>query len=158
MTLLDIGSGIRPDVWKRWNLGKHPQVCVEPCPDYVAWLLRERPDLIVVQARVQDCIHLFPDDSFDHVTMCDVIEHLERDEALPLLAHLIRIARVSAHVMTPIGFMEQSGDRGDGRDPWGLNGCEWQYHRSGWTYADFDGWEIVPSVEDGRLFEAHYHV
>lgn len=161
MSLLDIGAGIRPDVWRRWpEIEQHatPHVCVEPCEEYCDVLRDGYPDLIVVQATLQDCVNLFRPRSFDHICITDVIEHIERDEVLPLIEPLCRIARIAVHVMTPIGFVEQSGYRLDGKDPWGLNGQVWQKHVSGWTPDDFPGWRIVNGVEDGKLFEAHLDV
>lgn len=159
MSLLDIGAGIRPYVHKRWDwIDDSVHVCVEPHAEYADVLRDTYPDVIVVRAKLQDCPSLFPERSFDHVCITDVIEHIERDEVLPLIEPLCRIARVGVHIMTPIGFMEQSGYRGDGKDPWGLNGQAWQKHVSGWTPDDFPGWRIVMGVEDGRLFEAHYEV
>jgi SAM-dependent methyltransferase len=68
----------------------------------------------------------FDDASFDVVTCVEVIEHLERDAGLRLLAELERVGRLVI-VTTPNGFLEQGE----------LAQNPLQRHRSGWTVADF---------------------
>lgn len=161
MSLLDIGAGIRPFVWKRWDyieLYSQPHVCVEPHGEYCDELLTMPDNLVVIQAKLQDVPALFRPRSFDHIVITDVIEHIDKDVVLPLIEPICNLARIGVHIMTPIGFAEQSGYRGDGKDPWGLNGQAWQKHVSGWTPDDFPGWHCVMGVENGKLFEAHLDV
>jgi hypothetical protein len=60
--------------------------------------------------------------------MFDLIEHLERGDALELLHRAERIARRVVVLTTPNGFLEQSS----------YGGNELQRHRSGWTVADLE--------------------
>ncbi|MDP9406463.1 MAG: class I SAM-dependent methyltransferase [Actinomycetota bacterium] len=69
-----------------------------------------------------------PPASFDAVVMLDLIEHLDRDAALELLARAERAARRRVIVSTPNGFVPQ-GDVG---------GNPFQVHRSGWTVAELE--------------------
>jgi SAM-dependent methyltransferase len=66
---------------------------------------------------------LFAADSFDVCLALDLIEHLERQDAIELLLAMERIARQRVVVLTPNGFLEQ--DEYDGN--------AWQRHRSGWS-------------------------
>ena len=94
----------------------------------------------------------------------DVIEHLEKSEALDLLKRLKRteaLARKQIVLFTPLGFLPQEDL--DGKDAWGLDGGAWQEHKSGWSPEDFDGsWRIYASkvfhTVDcfGRAFETPY--
>ena len=136
-TVLDIGSGIRP---QRVIAGF--TVSVEPCAEYAEILRREHPELVVVNALWSEVPRLFAPGSFDHVTILDVIEHLDKDEGRRLLNATIPIARLSVRVFTPLGFLAQEPGEG-GIDAWGLHGGEWQRHRSGWTEADFVGWSFT---------------
>ena len=69
-----------------------------------------------------------PDGSFDAVVMFDLIEHLEREDAVELLRRAERVARRVVVLTTPNGFVEQGG----------YDGNELQRHRSGWTVADLE--------------------
>jgi 2-polyprenyl-3-methyl-5-hydroxy-6-metoxy-1,4-benzoquinol methylase len=69
-----------------------------------------------------------PAGSYDAVVVLDLIEHLERDDALELLARAERAARHKVVVSTPNGFVAQ-GD---------VAGNPFQIHRSGWTCGDLE--------------------
>ena len=63
------------------------------------------------------------------VTLMDVVEHLEKCEALQLLRETQKHVQQIV-VFTPLGFMDQD----DG---------EWNSHRSGWMPGDFGkGWKV----------------
>lgn len=64
----------------------------------------------------------FAERSFDCVVASDLIEHLEKADALRLLGLMERIARKKVIVFTPNGFLLQ-GEYGDN---------PFQRHRSGW--------------------------
>lgn len=61
--------------------------------------------------------------SFDAVVMLDVIEHLERDEAMALIRKAESIARKKVVISSPNGFIQQCA----------LDGNPLQQHLSGWT-------------------------
>jgi hypothetical protein len=135
--ILDIGGGIRPQ-----DIISGDTTVLEPHAEYREWLNANRPDVRVVAGEWVDAPRLFPPLSFDHVTILDVIEHLDHDEGARLLALTLPLARVSVTVFTPLGFQPQEPGEG-GCDAWGLHGGEWQRHRSGWTPEDFPGWRIL---------------
>ena len=137
MTTLDIGGGIRPQT----IFPGHTTV-LEPHAEYREWLATNRPDVDVVAGEWADAMRLFKPLSFAHVTLLDVIEHVEKGEALALLNKTLDLARISVVVFTPLGFIEQNPGEG-GLDAWGLHGGEWQRHRSGWCRRDFEGWRVV---------------
>ncbi len=66
---------------------------------------------------------LFGPGSFDGVLALEVIEHLNEEEAVALIAQMERLARRFVILSTPNGFFPQ-GDAG---------GNPFQVHRSGWT-------------------------
>ncbi len=143
--LLDIGCGIRPQQLVR----PMTHICFEPCSEYVSHLqaaVAESFDrnYLVINAGWQQAVRFFPPGSVDTVILVDVIEHLEKEEALALLQATVCLARRQVAVFTPLGFMPQSHD--DGKDAWGLGGGVWQEHRSGWYPEDFgDEWGIFLS-------------
>jgi hypothetical protein len=66
---------------------------------------------------------------YETVTLINVIEHLEKEEATRLLKQTEDYAKQIV-IFTPLGFMEQ-------------NDGEWNTHRSGWMSEDFGkGWGV----------------
>ncbi len=141
--LLDIGCGIAPQRYVRPLV----HVCCEPFGQYVSVLrarLAAETDrcYIVLQATWAQAVEMFPEGAVDSVFLIDVIEHVEKVEAMRLLEATARIARRQVVLFTPLGFMPQSHP--DGRDAWGLDGGHWQEHKSGWQPEDFDAaWTIL---------------
>jgi hypothetical protein len=144
--LLDIGCGIMPQTY----IDPSVHICCEPFPQYVN-VLQEKirknennrsSNYVVLNMTWSEVIKAFPKDSVDTVILVDVIEHLEKKEALDLLKQTEFIARHQILIFTPLGFLPQSHP--DGRDAWGLDGGAWQEHKSGWLPDDFDStWEII---------------
>ena len=64
---------------------------------------------------------------YDAVVICDVLEHLAKDEAIDLLDRIENCATKKVIIFTPNGFIEN--DEGDG-DPY-------QAHLSAWGPADY---------------------
>lgn len=141
--VLDIGCGICP----QQMLQPLVHICCEPFPQYIEKLLEKTArlhdrDYIIVNASWQEAVKIFPAKSVDTVILNDVIEHLEKEEALQLLRQTEMIARSQIAIFTPLGFMPQVDD--NGKDAWGMDGTVWQEHRSGWQPEDFgDSWEII---------------
>jgi hypothetical protein len=142
--LLDIGCGIKPQKYIRPVV----HICCEPFGEYVSHLQKEIVALeqrdrtyIVLKMGWGDAVRYFPPHSVDTVFLVDVIEHLEKEEGRKLLALTEIIARKQVVVFTPLGFMPQHHE---GKDAWGMNGADWQEHKSGWQPKDFgDGWQII---------------
>lgn len=125
-TVIDVGAGVRP---ADWFGARH--ICVEPSVKYAAVLRKHGYETINETA-----IEGLPScPEADVVLMFDVIEHMEREEALESIA--LARAKGRVFIYTPLGFVEQN------TDDWGYGEHGWQTHRSGWTPADFAGWRIV---------------
>ncbi|SDD91686.1 Methyltransferase domain-containing protein [Paenibacillus sp. UNCCL117] len=143
--LLDIGCGIVPH--DDYILPK-VYICCEPYQEYIE-ILNEKIDkktntiFVVLNYDWEAVVNHFADESVDTVFLLDVIEHLDKETGKQLLARTERIARKQIVIFTPLGFVENETMQ-DGKDAWGLNGAEWQKHRSGWVPEEFDGtWDIV---------------
>lgn len=67
-----------------------------------------------------------PDKSFDAVMAIDLLEHFEKEESRALLATMERLARTTAVLFTPNGFLPQPA----------LDGNPWQEHRCGWDSVE----------------------
>ncbi|MGL5557769.1 MAG: hypothetical protein ACRDC3_01385 [Paraclostridium dentum] len=129
--LLDIGCGIRPFT----NIECKIHICCEPYNEYIEVLNEKYKDLLVLNMSWQDVVKSFPFNSIDTILLSDVIEHLEKEEAIDLLSKTLNIASQQVIIFTPLGFFEQ--DHPDGIDAWGFHGGKWQTHRSGWYPEDF---------------------
>lgn len=133
--ILDIGGGIRPQ-----EIFPGHTVVLEPCAEYRAWLCANRPDIEVIAGEWAD-VNDFEPESYDHVTLLDVVEHVDKPTALDLLEATKAIARISVVVFTPLGY-ESLEPGPDGLDAWGMHGGEYQRHVSGWHPRDFPGWDV----------------
>lgn len=136
-TVLEIGPGIQPQTLVSGVV----HVCVEPYQPYAELLSQEHPDYTVLNCTWSQALRLLLPGSVDSVVLLDVIEHLEKDEGTRLLERTISLARSQVVVQTPLGFMPQGED--EVKDAWGMDGVDWQVHRSGWSPEDFPGWSIL---------------
>jgi hypothetical protein len=140
--VLDIGCGIRPQNFIKPSV----QICCEPFDQYIE-ILQDKiktfydRNFLIIKATWAEAVKLFPPKSVDTVFLVDVIEHLEKEEALALLQATQNIVRHQVAIFTPVGFMPQNHP--DGKDAWGLDGGAWQEHKSGWQPEDFDdSWDV----------------
>lgn len=133
--VLDIGCGIVPINYFRPKL----HIMVEPFEEYRNILLQRHGDdksVMIVNNGALETLRQFSDQSIDSVFLLDVIEHLDKDVGVAVIAELERVTRIQAVIFTPLGFMPQHMEHGEA-DAWGLSGAEVQEHRSGWTPDDF---------------------
>ncbi|MVF22902.1 hypothetical protein [Methylocaldum sp. BRCS4] len=162
-TVLDIGCGIRPQTYT--NPLVH--ICCDPFEQYVDYLEKWTETEMVgiflpVKAGWKEIAEQVPPKSVDTVFLLDVIEHLEKEEGSRLLRLTEKIARRQVIIFTPLGFLPQ--EHSGAKDAWGLDGADYQAHRSGWLPdLDFDEtWEIHASREfhyidnNGNPFDKPY--
>lgn len=130
-TVLDIGSGIRPQC----IVPCEKMICFEAHDEYLAQLQQYGFDTFAGVAP-RDLTRV--ESPIDTVTMIDVIEHMEREDGIETIRLALEIAQRQVIVFTPLGFMKQ--DQDGSTDAWGMQGQYWQRHRSGWKPEDFPGW------------------
>lgn len=125
------------------------RVGVDIFPSYLEKIESEVP-YVAIKGDVRD-MSMFLDNSFDIVIACDIVEHLEAEDALKLIAECERIARVAVIIETPRGFVPQN------LDILGHGGHEWQTHRSGWEPEQFEemGYNVI--VRDYEMSDAKRH-
>ena len=140
--ILDIGCGIRPQELIKPKV----HICCEPFGQYIDYLQKEVEktalgNYIIIKAKWQEAVEIFPPKSVDSIFLLDVIEHLNKEVGLKLLKPTEDIARRQIVIFTTLGFMPQ--EHPDQKDAWGFDGGVWQTHRSGWWPEDFDEqWDI----------------
>jgi SAM-dependent methyltransferase len=121
-TVLDVGCGGNSPIGR---FAERPPYSVgidlhEP------WLEESRAKGIHDEYHKMDVLDLgtrFDAESFDVALACDLLEHLEHDAGLRLLAAMEQVARRRVVILTPNGFVPQG-------ETWGN---PLQEHRSGWT-------------------------
>ena len=142
-SVLDIGCGIRPQSY----ISPDFLICAEPYHEYVEILKSNLADTntIILPFRALDALKMLTSKSVDSIFMIDVIEHMEKEVGLQVLEECNRVARKQIIIYTPLGYMPQEVH---GKvDAWGLDGGEWQDHKSGWYPEDFAEWSIVACRE-----------
>ncbi len=105
----------------------------------------------VVNADVKDLAKLFIPKSFDLVLLLDILEHLEKDDALKLIETAEKIAKVAVIAESPLGYVPQN------IDIWGKGGHEYQTHRSAWEKSDFTnrGYQVL--LRDYKMSDVTRH-
>lgn len=138
--IADIGCGTRPQPFIR----PETHLCIDPYEPYLD-KIKETSDRVWVK-RCGDweyATNLMEKGMWiNSVFLLDVIEHIEKDESLRLLKLTESYVHDQIVVYTPFGYFEQK-ETVDGKDAWGMDGVEYQKHKSGWYPEDFgDGWSI----------------
>ena len=123
--VLDLGCGIMQatsDTITKGSLSCKTILGVEIVEKYVDRIKEKYPTII---GNVTDT-SMFANDSFDVVICIDVLEHLEKEEALHVIGEMQRIARKHVIVYTPREFKanEENED-----NAWGMGKNEYQLHK-----------------------------
>ena len=124
-TMLNLGCGIG----KFWDCVKSKNMLNVDI--WTPYLLEIKHDISVIKADLRD-LSMFVDKSWDAIMCIDVIEHLEKEQALQLLRECDRIARKRIIMYTPRGFHAQDDGQG-----WGAANPEYQKHRCGFVADEF---------------------
>jgi hypothetical protein len=125
--VLDLGCGIMPATGGRLPCKRH--VGVDGFQPYL--------DLIgppCVPGRLPGVAERFGPRTFDVVLLLDVVEHMEKADALASIRAAESIARREVVVFTPDGFVPQAGYAA-----WGMERNEAQAHRCGFTFDELTG-------------------
>jgi hypothetical protein len=135
MTILDVGCGYSP---KSLELdGVDYIVGVDLFEPYLRLALLEGCAAVKLDARkIGD---IFLEDSFDGVFLCDIIEHLEKEDGLKLIEDSKKIAHQAVILEVGAGYIPQN------LDITGYRNHELQTHRSAWTVKELEdlGFECV---------------
>ena len=120
-TVMDIGCGANP---QRCVVATKKHYLVDPLPQRNSGI----PCGIPICGTWEDALKVAAGEHIDTAMLFDVVEHLDKREALALIDHTVELAE-QVVIFTPKGFMQQD----DGI---------WNTHRSGWEPHDFKGnWE-----------------
>lgn len=149
--VLDIGSGIKPQIF----FTPEVHICVEPFKQYREVIKPYFPNYCNVISIKEDALKamkVFDDNSVDTVFMLDLIEHLDKKEGFELIEEANRIARKQIAIYTPLGFYPMHFHEEE-KDNWGLDGNDFQEHKSGWLPKDFDdSWDFHINIDCHEAF------
>ena len=135
VSVLDVGCGLS---LKSQYIQADIRVGVDIYRPYLERIDAKVP-YVCVNADAMEIDSLFLPNSFDIVTLLDIVEHLEKPDALLLMEKAEKIARRAVVVETPLGFLPQN------MDILGLGGDHFQTHRCGFEREELEalGYDIV---------------
>jgi SAM-dependent methyltransferase len=135
VSVLDVGCGL---ALKSQFIAAEIRVGLDLWRPYLERIDAKVP-YVTVNADAMRIDELFLPNSFDLVLLLDIIEHLEKPDALRLMEKAETVARKAVVVETPKGFLAQN------IDILGLGGDHLQTHRSGWDAEEFLvlGYDVV---------------
>lgn len=105
----------------------------------------------VVKYDVRKLREIFIPNSFDLVIALDIIEHIEKDEALDMIKQCEEIARKAVVLETPNGYIPQN------MDIQGHGGDEWQTHRCGWEVKELEDLGYQTVVRGYKMSDVKRH-
>jgi len=146
-TVLDVACGLS---LKSQYIDADIRVGVDVYRPYLKKIEANVP-YVVINADVMHLDSLFLPDSFDLVLLLDILEHLEKDQAIDLLKMAEKIASKAVIIETPKGFVPQN------IDIWGYGGNQYQTHRCGWEPSEFSdrGYNVV--LRDYKMSDVKRH-
>jgi hypothetical protein len=106
---------------------------------------------VVIKYDVRKLNEIFVPKSFDIVIALDIIEHLEKDESLAMIAECEKIARKAVILETPNGYIPQN------LDILGHGGHDYQTHRCGWEPKELQKMGYKVMIRDYKMSNAKRH-
>ncbi|HUW17753.1 MAG TPA: methyltransferase domain-containing protein [Sedimentisphaerales bacterium] len=129
-SVLDVGCGLG-DYLEKYTNNSQRVVAVEP---YLPYLREGQKKAPWAEFKNTDALTYFAqtDEKFDCVLLIDVVEHLEKEQAVQMVQRAIKHSRKTVFCQTPFGVHEQH------RDLWNMGGDYWQTHRSVWDNTNLN--------------------
>ncbi len=147
VTILDVACGLS---FKSKYIEAKVRVGVDIHEEYFKHIESDVP-YAVVKYDIRKLREIFIPNSFDLVIALDVIEHLEKDEALSMIKQCEEIAKLGVILETPKGYIPQNIDiQGHGAD-------EWQTHRCGWEVKELEDLGYNVLVRDYKMSNTKRH-
>lgn len=134
-TVLDVGCGLS---LKSQYIQADMRIGLDVYRPYLEKIDAKVP-YICINADAMQIDTLFLPKSFDIVTLLDIVEHLEKPDALALIEKAGQLARRAVVIETPLGFLPQN------MDILGLGGDHFQTHRCGFEAEELQalGYDVV---------------
>lgn len=126
-TVLDVGCGLS---LKSQYIDADVRVGVDIYRPFLEKIEADAP-YAVVNADALEIGNLFLPRSFDLVLLLDILEHMQKKDALRVMDMAEQIARVAVIAESPKGYVPQN------IDIWGHGGHIYQTHRCSWEPEEF---------------------
>lgn len=146
-SVLDVACGLS---LKSKYLNAKIRVGVDIYPEYFNHIESDVP-YVLIKHDVRNLLDIFPEKSFDVVIACDIIEHLEKEEALKMIQDLEKIARKAVFLETPKGYVPQN------IDILGYGGHDFQTHRCGWEREELEEMGYQVTLRDYEMSDLKRH-
>lgn len=146
-SVLDVGCGLS---MKTQYIQADIRVGLDAYRPYLEKIDAKVP-YVCIQADAMQIDSLFLEKSFDIVTLLDIVEHLEKPDALQLIEKAGKIARRAVVVETPLGFLPQN------MDILGLGGDHFQTHRCGFEAGELEAMGFATVIRDYTLSKVQRH-
>lgn len=147
ISVLDVGCGL---AFKSKYISAQIRVGVDIYEEYFKHIESEVP-YVVVKYDVRKLKDIFIPKSFDLVIALDVVEHVEKEEAVELLKQCESIARKAVIIETPKGFSPQN------LDILGHGGHTWQTHRCGFEKEELEQMGYTVLLRDYTMTPTKRH-
>lgn len=146
-TILDVACGLS---FKSKFVPAKVRVGVDVFEEYFNHIETDLP-YAVVRYDVRRIREIFMPKSFDLVLALDIVEHLEKYEAIDMIKQCEEIAKKAVIIETPKGYVPQN------IDILGHGGHEFQTHRCGWEVEELEklGYQCV--VRDYEMSDVKRH-
>lgn len=146
-SVLDVGCGLS---LKSQYIDADIRVGVDIFEPYLKAIESEVP-YVAVKHDIRDLDSIFLPKSFDLVIACDVIEHLEKEEAIQLIKQCESIAKGAVILETPKGFIPQD------LDILGFNAHDLQTHKCGWEVGELEALGYTVTTRDYTMSDVKRH-
>lgn len=146
-SILDVACGI---ALKSKYIPADIRVGIDIYPEYFDHIEASVP-YVVIKGDVRWLEAIFTAKSFDLVIAIDIIEHLEKGEAITMIKKCESIARKAVILETPEGFIPQN------LDITGYEGHEYQTHKSGWTKEELEKLGYDVKIRDYKMDDSRRH-
>lgn len=147
VSILDVACGLS---FKSKFIPAQIRVGVDIFDEYFKHIESDVP-YVVIKYDVRKLDEIFTPKSFDLVIALDIIEHIEKDEALSMIAQCEKIARKAVILETPKGYVPQN------IDIQGHGGHTYQTHRCGWEPEELEKMGYSVLVRDYEMSNAKRH-
>ena len=146
-TVLDVGCGLS---LKSQHIDADVRVGIDIYRPFLEKIEADVP-YAVMNADALQIGALFLPRSFDLVLLLDILEHLDKQDALRLMEMAEQIARVAVIIETPKGHVPQN------IDIWGHGGHAYQTHRCTWEPEELAGRGYHVLLRDYTMSDVKRH-
>ena len=129
-SVLDVGCGVG-DYLEKFTNSSQRVIAVEP---YLPYLDEAKKRAPWAEFKNMDALTYFgqTEEKFECILLIDVVEHLEKNQAVQMVREAIKHSKKMVFCQTPFGECEQHHDQ------WNMGGDYWQTHKSTWDDSNLD--------------------